>query len=115
MIKSSNLRYYNNKSGKEGAPSESSRNAAPEDIFSSTSSITTTSTAVSEAEEKIEFDERYYKELCKRVKQKNSERHSLICDAKIKFAVAEKFLGDRIFPEMISGKCFLCSSQLEAR
>jgi DNA-directed RNA polymerase len=43
------------------------------------------------------FDQRYYEEMCRRVRQKNAELHSLRCDMKIKLWVAEKFKDDNIY------------------
>jgi len=43
------------------------------------------------------FDEKLYKELCRRVKMKNAELHSLRCDLQLKIWVAEKFEDDRIY------------------
>lgn len=42
------------------------------------------------------FDEKYYKDLCRRTDVKNSALHSLRCDLQLKFWVAEKFQ-DEIF------------------
>lgn len=42
------------------------------------------------------FDEKYYKDLCRRTDMKNSALHSLRCDLQLKFWVAEKFQ-DEIF------------------
>ena len=43
------------------------------------------------------FDEKLYKELCRRVKMKNAELHSLRCDLQLKIWVAENFVDDRIY------------------
>ncbi len=43
------------------------------------------------------FDERLYNEMCRRVKLKNAELHSLRCDAQLKYWVAEKFIEDVIY------------------
>jgi DNA-directed RNA polymerase len=43
------------------------------------------------------FDENFYFEMCKRVKKKNSELHSLRCDMHIKLSVADKFVNDAMY------------------
>ena len=43
------------------------------------------------------FDERLYLEMCRRVKLKNAEMHSLRCDTQLKYWVAEKFMDDAIY------------------
>lgn len=50
-----------------------------------------------EKELEPEFHENMYRDMCARVKQKNSEMHSLRCDTRIKLMIAEKFLDDRFF------------------
>jgi hypothetical protein len=44
-----------------------------------------------------QFDERYFKDMTKRVTNKNSEMHSLQCDMKLKFWVAENFLEEKFY------------------
>eukprot|EP00596_Hydrurales_sp_CCMP1899_P000357 CAMPEP_0119048724 /NCGR_PEP_ID=MMETSP1177-20130426/60699_1 /TAXON_ID=2985 /ORGANISM="Ochromonas sp, Strain CCMP1899" /LENGTH=975 /DNA_ID=CAMNT_0007025033 /DNA_START=116 /DNA_END=3043 /DNA_ORIENTATION=+ len=44
-----------------------------------------------------QFDERYFKDMTKRVLNKNSEMHSLQCDMKLKFWVAENFLDEKFY------------------
>jgi DNA-directed RNA polymerase len=43
------------------------------------------------------FDERLFIEMCRRVKLKNAELHSLRCDTQLKYWVAEKFLEDVMY------------------
>ena len=43
------------------------------------------------------FDERLYLEMCRRVKLKNAELHSLRCDTQLKYWVAEKFQEDVMY------------------
>jgi len=43
------------------------------------------------------FDERLFIEMCRRVKLKNAELHSLRCDIQLKYWVAEKFLEDVMY------------------
>ena len=43
------------------------------------------------------FDNNLYRELCRRVKMKNAELHSLRCDIQLKIWVAEKFEEDCIY------------------
>jgi DNA-directed RNA polymerase len=44
-----------------------------------------------------EFDEKYYKEMTRRVKLKNSELHSIRCDTQLKLWIAEKFREDTMY------------------
>lgn len=44
-----------------------------------------------------QFDKRYFNEMTKRVIMKNSETHSLQCDMKLKFKVAENFSNERFY------------------
>ena len=43
------------------------------------------------------FDEKYYKDLCRRTAMKNSALHSLRCDLQLKFWVAEKFRDEAFY------------------
>jgi len=44
-----------------------------------------------------EFNERLYKDMCRRVKMKNSDLHSLRCDTRIKLMIADKFIDDKFY------------------
>ena len=43
------------------------------------------------------FDNVLYNEMCRRVKRKNAELHSLRCDTQLKYWVAEKFKDDNMY------------------
>eukprot|EP01041_Mallomonas_annulata_P008967 gene8967-18555_t len=57
---------------------------------------TTTEEETSEEQQPV-FDEKYYRDRCRRVKKKNSELHSLRCDMQLKFWVADQFIDDNLF------------------
>lgn len=52
---------------------------------------------INEDGEEVVFDSYHYKYLCKRIKQKNAEQHSLRCDLGIKFNIATEFQSDVVY------------------
>lgn len=52
---------------------------------------------LSPSSELPQFDERYFNDMTKRILLKNSETHSLQCDMKLKFWVAETFLDEKFY------------------
>ena len=53
--------------------------------------------SIEDLEETPIFDSRLYNDMCRRIRMKNAELHSLRCDTQLKYWVAEKFLDDTIY------------------